>query len=140
LFVQPVSDEKPDEYTVDLSSIGKAAVGFTYKVHMDEVGPISSGPLLLKIRWKQQGDKMGLIIDYSLNPTYGEQMQFHNLVLLAFATGPKPVGCQSSPPCTLYKEKSLVVWKLGSVSLNQAGQKVRCRLDGSDGGMYLFHG
>jgi len=111
----------------------KPSVAFTYKVHIDE-GAKKEGPLLLRSAWKPQGDKLGLVIEYSLNPAWGtDPVLFHNLSLVATYTSVKATACQTKPTGTHLKEKSLVYWRLGDLTLDQAWHKVICRFTGSDG-------
>lgn len=86
--------------------------------------------------WRPQEDKLGMIIEYKLNPTFGGEMQFHNLVILGFSTGPRAISCQTKPSGTQYKDKSLVVWQLGDVVLKNEWQRIICRLNGVKDGMY----
>lgn len=136
-FIHPVSGEKSDEFTVELASISsKALVGFTYRVHIDETNSISQSPLIIKPAWKLQGDKLNLIIEYSLNPGYSSApVSFHNLVLLATYGGGRATGCQTKPTGTHLKEKSLIYWRLGDVTLTSEAHKIICRLVGTEGMM-----
>jgi F-BAR domain only protein len=134
-FVHPVSTDKPEEFTVDLSHISsKSSVAFTYRVHIDDSNVTTQGPLLLKPAWKPQGDKLALVIEYRLNPTWGsEPVAFSNLVLVAIYQGARASGCQTKPTGTHLKEKSLVYWRLGDVALTQEPHKVICRFVGAEG-------
>jgi F-BAR domain only protein len=134
-FIHPVSDEKPDEYTIDVSSITpKSAIAFTYKVHVDDANLVALGPLFLKPAWKPQGDKLALVIEYSLNPLYSsEPVFFNNLVIIATYAGAKAAGCQTKPTGTHLKEKSLVYWRLGDLTLSNEWHKVICRFIGAPG-------
>ncbi|KAA8564321.1 hypothetical protein EYC84_011265 [Monilinia fructicola] len=84
-FVHPVSADKPDEFTIDLASIShKTSAAFTYRVHVEDQDMGSYSPLLLKPAWKRVGDKLGLIIDYGLNPAFSsDAITFNNLVIIA---------------------------------------------------------
>jgi len=73
------------------------------------------------------------VIEYSLNPAFGTEASFHNLIILAFSKGPRSTGCQTKPSGTQYKDKSLVVWRLGDVALTQTWHKIICRLNGAEG-------
>lgn len=134
-FIHPISDEKPDEYTIDISSITpKSSVAFTYKVHVDDGNLMSLGPLLLKPAWKPQGDKLALVIEYSLNSVYSlEPVLFNNLVIIATYAGARATGCQTKPTGTHLKEKSLVYWRLGDLALSHEWHKVICRFVGASG-------
>lgn len=120
---------------MDLTHVtAKPSVAFTYKVHIDDSNSKLEAPLLLKSAWKPQGDKLGVYIDYSLNPSWStEPVSFTNLVLVATYTGAKAIGCQTKPTGTHLKEKSLVYWRLGNVTLGQDWQRIVCRFTGADG-------
>ena len=155
-FMNSISPDS-DEYTFNLSTISaKSASAFTYRVHIDQDNLISQCPILLKTAWKPQGDKLGmkaipgsfagplvsdealikyegLIVEYSLNPAFGQETTLHNLIILAISTGAHPIGCQTKPTGTQYKEKSLVVWRLGDVTLTTESKRIVCRLNGVTG-------
>ncbi|KAH8804700.1 Muniscin C-terminal mu homology domain-containing protein [Xylogone sp. PMI_703] len=137
-FIHPVSPDKPDEFTVDISPSArpKSSVAFTYRVHIDEANIASHVPLLIKPSWKAQGDKLGLVIEYCLNPemqTNGGELVFNNLVLMAMYEGARATGCQTKPTGTHLKEKSLVYWRLGDLTLDKEWHKVICRFIGAEG-------
>lgn len=137
-FIHPVSPDKPDEFTVDISpsSRPKSSVAFTYKVHVDDSNMTSLVPLLIKPSWKAQGDKLGLVIEYCLNPAMqidNGALIFNNLVLVAFYEGARASGCQTKPTGTHLKEKSLVYWRLGDLTLDKEWHKIICRFIGSEG-------
>jgi hypothetical protein len=134
-FIHPSSSDKPDEFTIDLTHISaKPSVAFTYRVHVDETTLPRQGPLLMKAAWKPQDDKLGLILEYSLNPACGvESMALNNLVLVAIYQGIRGSACQTKPTGTHIKEKSLVYWRLGDVTLETNAHKVVARIVGTDG-------
>jgi len=125
--------DKPEEFSVDLSHVyAKPSVAFTYRVHTED-SDTTQGPLILKPAWKPQGDKLGLLIEYSLNPAWGsEPVSFTNLVLVATYQGARAAGCQTKPTGTHLKEKSLVYWRLGDVTLGPETHKVICRFVGAE--------
>ena len=134
-FIHPLSEDKPDEFTIDTSPLSsKPSVAFTYRAHIDEVNPHTQAPLLLKSAWKTQGDKLGLVLEYKLNPACStEPITFNNLVLVAIYGGARATGAQTKPTGTHLKEQSLVYWKLGDVTLSQDWHKVICRFAGAEG-------
>lgn len=130
-----LSDDKPGEYTVNVSLLSKTMVAFRYKVHVDETNLASHAPLLLKPAWRPQGEKLGVVIEYKLNPAFStSSVTLHNLVLIATYEGAKAAGCQTKPTGTHLKEKSLIYWRLGDVQLDGTMQKVVGRLIGAEGG------
>jgi hypothetical protein len=110
-------------------------VAFKYKVHVDEANFKSHTPILLKTAWKSTGDKLGLVIEYCLNPEFASNgpVTVNNLLLLANYEGAKAGSCQTKPSGTHIKEKSLVYWRLGDVTLDGSWQRIIARLTGADG-------
>jgi hypothetical protein len=133
--VNELSDDKPGEYTVNVSLLSKTTVAFRYKVHADETNLASHAPLLLKPAWKPQGEKLGVVIEYKLNPAFSASSAvLHNFVLIATYEGAKAAGCQTKPTGTHLKDKSLIYWRLGDVTLDGIMQKVVGRIIGAEGG------
>ncbi|KUJ16982.1 uncharacterized protein LY89DRAFT_646059 [Mollisia scopiformis] len=135
-FINAVSEEKPDEFAIDISSLSsKPSAAFTYRVHIDDADITTHGPLFLKVAWRKQGaDKLGLVLEYSLNPACGTgPITFNNLVLVAMYEGARASACQTKPTGTHLKEKSLVYWRLGDVTLTNEWHKIICRLVGTEG-------
>ncbi|QSZ32769.1 hypothetical protein DSL72_002348 [Monilinia vaccinii-corymbosi] len=134
-FVHPVSTEKPDEFTVDLASIShKISAAFTYRVRVEDqdMGPYS--PLLLKSAWKRIGDKLGLIIEYGLNPAFSsDATTFHNLVIIGKYATSGTINCKSRPAGTHYRDRSSIVWPLGDVTLSHEFQKVTALFSSPEG-------
>ncbi len=130
-----LSPDRPGEYSVNLSQLSKTNVAFRYKVHVDESNLAAHAPLLLKPAWRPQGDKLGVVIEYKLNPAFATSpVTVNNLVLMATYEGAKAAGCQTKPTGTHLKEKSLIYWRLGDVTLDSNMQKVVGRLIGAEGG------
>lgn len=89
--------------------------------------------------WKSQGDKLGVVVDYSLNEAYSsEPLTLSNLTLIVSYEGAKAISAQTRPSGTHVKEKSLVFWRLGDVLLEPGvTNKVLGRLLGDQGGHVL---
>ncbi|KAI2624419.1 Muniscin C-terminal mu homology domain-containing protein [Hypoxylon sp. NC1633] len=140
IFVTNDTVDHSDQFTLDLSHIHKTSVGFSYRLHMDSDVPSAENvPVLLSPAWKSQGDKLGLILQYKLNPAFKFQnpdsgVQIHNLVLSVTYEG-KASGAQTKPSGTHLKEKHLVYWRLGDVTLSPDSdwQKIVCRIIGDQG-------
>ncbi|KAM3085126.1 Suppressor of Profilin deletion [Clarireedia jacksonii] len=134
-FIHPVSEDKSDEFTVDLASVShKAASAFQYRVNVDETELSAHAPLLLRPAWKLQGDKLGLILEYALNPAFSsDPINFHQLIITAVYTGPKATSCQTKPSGTHIRDKSRIHWRMGDVTLTHTPQKLVCRLLNSEG-------
>ncbi|TEA14348.1 Cytoskeletal protein syp1 [Colletotrichum sidae] len=133
IFVQN-RPEKPDEFNLDVSHIQKTATAFTYRVHAGESGLAAHTPLLLRPAWKPQGDKLGLLLQYSLNPASNltAPVTLQNVVLVATYEGAKASGAQTKPSGTHLKDKHLVYWRLGDLTLTNETQKIVCRIIGAE--------
>ncbi|KAJ0278614.1 hypothetical protein COL940_007196 [Colletotrichum noveboracense] len=133
IFVQN-SPDKPDEFNLDVSHINKTATAFTYRVHPGDAGLAAHVPLFIRPAWKPQGDKLGLLLQYSLNPASGltAPVTLQNVVFVATYEGAKASGAQTKPTGTHLKEKHLVYWRLGDLTLTAETQKIVCRIIGAE--------
>jgi hypothetical protein len=139
IFVHNVAQERPDEFTLDLSHLGKTSAAFTYRVHATEEDSTllaEHAPLLLHPVWKPQGDKLGLLLQYSLNPAskLTGPVTLHNLVFVATYKSARASGAQTKPSGTHVKDKQLVYWRVGDVTLTSETQKIICRIIGAENG------
>ncbi|CRK43777.1 hypothetical protein BN1723_005827 [Verticillium longisporum] len=140
IFVHNVSPEQPDQFTLNLSHLNKTATAFTYRVH-DIAGPdapslAEHAPLLLRPTWKPQGDKLGLLLQYSLNPAakVSGPVTLHNVVFVVTYEGARASGAQTKPSGTHLKEKQLVYWRLPELTLTSEVHKIVCRIVGAENG------
>lgn len=136
------STAAPDEYTLDLSHIPPktATPGFTYRVHADD--PTSDFathcPLLIKPAWKPAGDKLGLLLQYKLNPNFlhnDKPVVLKGVTFVATYEGARASGVQTKPTGTHLKEKHLIYWRLGDVTFHpgkEDWQKIVCRIIGAE--------
>lgn len=136
IFVQNVADH-PDQFNLDLSHIGKTHTAFSYRVFVPEADPLALGrnaPMLLSPAWKPQGDKLGLLVQYQLNPasSFTGPLTLKDVVFIATYDG-KSAGCQTKPSGTHLKDRHIVYWRLGDVTLTPEPQKLVCRIMGADG-------
>jgi hypothetical protein len=131
--------DKPGEYSVQLSQIKRTNCAFKYKVHTEPSNLNSYIPLLLKPAWKPTGDKLGVVVEYSLNPAYSlEPLRLNNLTLIVSYEGAKAISAQTRPSGTHVKDKNVVFWRIGDVLLEPGvTQKVLGRLLGDQGGQPL---
>ncbi|KKP06411.1 hypothetical protein THAR02_01462 [Trichoderma harzianum] len=137
IFVHNASPDQPDQFALDLSHISKTATAFSYRVFADESETPSLGqhaPLLINPAWKPQGDKLGLLLQYQLNPEckWTAPVTLHNVVFVVSYEG-RATGAQTKPSGTHLKDKHLVYWRLGDVTLTEVTQKIVCRIVGADG-------
>ncbi|KAK2616894.1 Suppressor of Profilin deletion [Conoideocrella luteorostrata] len=137
IFVQNASLDQPDQFALDLSHLSKTSIAFSYKVFTEESDAAQLGqhaPIFFKPAWKPQDDKLGLLIQYQLNHTssFTAPVTLHNVVLVATYEG-RATGAQTKPSGTHLKDKHLVYWRLGDVTLTNEPQKVICRVIGAEG-------
>ncbi|KAL7800273.1 Muniscin C-terminal mu homology domain-containing protein [Trichoderma ceciliae] len=138
IFVHNASPDQPDQFALDVSHLSsKTSTAFSYRVFSDESETASPGrhaPLLINPAWKTQGDKLGLLLQYQLHPEckWTAPVTLHNLVFVVSYEG-KSTGAQTKPSGTHLKDKHLVYWRLGDVTLTDSAQKIVCRIVGADG-------
>ncbi|KAM0325916.1 hypothetical protein ACHAQA_007219 [Verticillium albo-atrum] len=138
IFVHNVSPEQPDQFNLNLSHLNKTATAFTYRVHdtsaSDAPALSEHAPLLLHPAWKPQGDKLGLLLQYSLNPAakVSGPVTLHNVVFVVTYEGARASGAQTKPTGTHLKEKQIVYWRLPELTLTSEVQKIVCRIIGAE--------
>ncbi|OCK78258.1 hypothetical protein K432DRAFT_332433 [Lepidopterella palustris CBS 459.81] len=132
-FIEQVP-ELPGSYTVDLSKITKTSVAFHYQVHLDSSNLATYAPLIISPAWRVEATQTSALLSYSLNPAFAlgsaPSITLHNLVLIVhLEPGVKTTHCQSKPVGTFSREKALIYWRLGDVTLSpdQPAQQLRAR-------------
>lgn len=136
--MQNASPDQPDQFSLELSHIQKTSTAFSYRVFAPEGESITAlgkhGPLLLTPAWKPQGDKLGLLLQYQLNPASDltGPVTLHNVVFVASYDG-RASGAQTKPSGTHLKDRHVVYWRLGDVTLTSEPQKIVCRIVGAEG-------
>lgn len=83
------------------------------------------------------GDKLGLVLLYKLNPEFlggDKPVLLKGFTLVATYKGARASGVQTKPTGTHLKDKHLVYWRLGDVTLqpSEEWQKIICRVIGSE--------
>ena len=113
---------KAGEYTVDLSQISRTTVAFKYQVHLNEGNLAAHVPMMLTPSWKVEPTQTSVILNYAFNPAFacpsGRSVSMRNVTVLITLEGVKASACQSKPVGTFSKEKSLIYWKLGDITLD----------------------
>ncbi|KAJ4251995.1 Suppressor of Profilin deletion [Fusarium torreyae] len=137
IFVQNSSPDHHDQFNIDVSHLTKNATAFSYRVFSDDSETTALGehaPLLLKPAWKPQGDKLGLLLQYQLNPSskLAAPVSLHNVVIVATYEG-RSSGAQTKPVGTHLKDKHLVYWRIGDLTLTNEPHKIVCRIIGAEG-------
>ncbi|KAK3378734.1 Muniscin C-terminal mu homology domain-containing protein [Lasiosphaeria ovina] len=122
-----------DEFTVDVSRLSGPSPAFTYRVHAeDETTLASHCPIAIQTTWKLQGDKLGLLLQYRLNPNSSlpRPTTLSNVAFVATYEGARASGAQTKPSGTHLKEKHLIYWRLGDITLSDDWSKIICRIVG----------
>ncbi|PHH61639.1 hypothetical protein CDD81_8103 [Ophiocordyceps australis] len=139
IFVHNASPDQPDQFSLDVSHLSKTTIGFSYRLLADDAHEsaalVQHAPLLLKPVWKPQGDKLGLLLQYRLNPAataFTSPVTLHNVVFIVTYEG-RASGAQTKPSGTHLKDKHIVYWRLGDVELTPDTQKLVCRIVGLEG-------
>ncbi|KAK4150514.1 Muniscin C-terminal mu homology domain-containing protein [Chaetomidium leptoderma] len=124
----------PDEFSIDLSHLTSGATpAFTYRVHADSDTALATQcPITIHPVWKPQADKLGLLLQYRLNPSCAlpRPVTLSNVVFVATYEGARASGVQTKPSGTHLKDKHLVYWRLGDVTLTEDWGKIICRVIG----------
>ncbi|KAH6632331.1 Muniscin C-terminal mu homology domain-containing protein [Chaetomium tenue] len=123
----------PDEFSIDLSHINTTTSAFTYRVHADsDTALVSQCPIAIHPVWKPQADKLGLLLQYRLNPScaFPRPLTLSNVVFVATYEGARASGVQTKPSGTHLKDKHIVYWRLGDVTLTDDWAKIICRVIG----------
>lgn len=135
IFVHNAASDRNDEYSLDVSHLARTSTAFTYRIHStsDGLDLGTHAPLLIRPLWKPKGDKLELLMQYSLNPACGlaAPVALHNVVIFATYEG-RASGAQTKPSGTHLKDKHIVYWRLGDVSLTPEPQKIVCRVVGAE--------
>ncbi|SPJ81513.1 related to SYP1 Protein with a potential role in actin cytoskeletal organization [Fusarium torulosum] len=137
IFVQNSSPDHNDQFNLDVSHLTKNATAFSYRVFSDDSEAPTLGehaPIVLKPAWKPQGDKLGLLLQYYLNPSskLAAPVSLHNVVIVATYEG-RSSGAQTKPVGIHLKDKHLVYWRIGDLTLTTEPQKIVCRIIGAEG-------
>ncbi|KAI9852913.1 MAG: hypothetical protein M1838_003707 [Thelocarpon superellum] len=119
-FITQLAD-RSGEYHVSLPSITRTSIAFKYQVHLDEATVGVHAPLTLMPAWKIEAKQASVILSYALNPTFALGQRRHltlrNVSVLVSLDGAKPSACQSKPVGTFSKERGLIYWRLGDLTL-----------------------
>ena len=113
---------KAGEYTVNLPQIPRTTVAFKYQVHLNEENLAAHAPMVLTSSWKVEPSQASVILNYAFNPAFasptGRSVLLKNVTVLIILENSKASACQSKPVGTFSKEKSLIYWKLGDITLD----------------------
>ncbi|KAK3116465.1 Suppressor of Profilin deletion [Teratosphaeriaceae sp. CCFEE 6253] len=110
---------KDGEYALNLANLSKTQVAFKYQIRTDDAA--SQAPLLIAPAFKIESAQASIIVSYSLSPAFNlhgrESVTLSNVTLALTLEGAKATGCQSKPVGTFSRERNLIYWQLGEVTL-----------------------
>lgn len=128
-FINPIPD-RDGEYSVNLSSIAKTQIAFKYQT----AGGVQNAPIHITLASKIEPVQTSIIVSYSLSPSFRlltgqDNITLSNVVLALSLEGARATSCLSKPVGTFSREKNLIFWSLGDVSLSTSGaaQKLLAR-------------
>ncbi|KAL8709412.1 MAG: hypothetical protein Q9220_005795 [cf. Caloplaca sp. 1 TL-2023] len=124
IFVSQIPT-RSGEYSVELGQISKPAVAFKYQVHLEESNLAAHAPVTITPSWKIEPTQASVIVSYAFNPSLvspaARSVTLKNVVVMINLESTKAQSCQSKPVGNFSKEKSLIYWKLGDISLDGYG-------------------
>lgn len=133
IFINQIPS-KSGEYSVSLSQITRPTVAFKYQVHLEEGNLAAHAPISITPSWKIEASQASVILTYAFNPAFvspaTRSVSLKNVVVVIPVEGGKVLSCQSKPLGIFAKERSLVYWKLGDMTLDgyaEAPQKLLAR-------------
>ena len=124
------------EYCVNTAQIAKTQVAFKYQVHLDENTLASHVPMLLNPIWRIEANQASVILQYSFNSAFaspaGRSVPLKHVFIQVSIEGAKAISCQSKPAGTFRRERSMIYWNLGDITLDgyaQAPPKLLARFN-----------
>ena len=116
---------KSGEYTINASQIPRTAVAFKYQVHLEEGSISAHAPIVITPSWKAEPTQTSAIVSYAFNPSFvsaATSVSLSNVTIVLHVENTKALSCQSKPVGNFSKEKSLIYWRLGDVTLSNSGE------------------
>lgn len=133
IFIKQIPS-KSGEYSVGLSQITRPSVAFKYQVHLEDSNLAAHAPISITPSWKIEASQASVILTYAFNPAFvspaKRSVSLKNVVVVIPVENAKTLSCQSRPLGIFAKERSLVYWKLGDMTLDgyaEAPQKLLAR-------------
>ncbi|KAL9065003.1 MAG: hypothetical protein Q9161_008495 [Pseudevernia consocians] len=122
------------EYSVNVSQVSRPSVAFKYQVHLEDSSLAAHAPVSITPSWKIQPTQASVILTYAFNPAFSSpakrSVSLKNVVVFISVKNAKALSCQSKPQGIFSKERSLIYWKLGDMTLDgyaEAPQKLLAR-------------
>ncbi|TKA83686.1 hypothetical protein B0A55_00264 [Friedmanniomyces simplex] len=107
------------EYTLNPANLSKTQVAFKYQIRAHDAG--SQAPMLISPAFKIEPNQASIIVSYSLNNAFNlhgrESLTLSNVMLALTLEGAKATGCQSRPVGTFSRERNLIFWPLGEITI-----------------------
>lgn len=110
------------EYLVNVSQVSRPSVAFKYQVHLEDSSLAAHAPVSITTSWKIESTQASVILTYAFNPAFSSpakrSVSLKNVVFFINVEGAKALSCQSKPQGIFSKERSLIYWKLGDMTLD----------------------
>lgn len=110
------------EYSVSLSHLIRPTVAFKYQVHLEDSNLAAHAPISLTPNWKIEPTQASVILNYAFNPAFvspaKRAVSLKNVMVFITVENARVQSCQSKPVGIFAKEKSLIYWKLGDITLD----------------------
>lgn len=119
-FISQASRE--GEYAVNLANITRTQIAFKYQLRSDD--PTTHAPFLLAPAFRIEPNQASVIVSYSLHPSFSlqaESITFSNVTIAFTLEGAKASSCQSRPVGTFARDKNLIFWQLGDITVRPGG-------------------
>lgn len=125
---------KSGEYSVSLAQVTRPSVAFKYQVHLEDSNLAAHAPISITPSWRIEASQASVILTYAFNPAFvspaRRSVSLKNVVVVIPIEGARALSCQSKPLGIFAKDRSLVYWKLGDMTLDEyaeAPQKLLAR-------------
>jgi len=121
---------KEGEYSVNLTNLARGTqLAFKYQLRQDDAHSLV--PVVVTPACKVEPTQTSVIVSYSLHPDYalhGKQgVTVSNLMIALTLEGAKASQCQTKPQGTFNKERNLIYWQIGDVTLSNTPTKLLAR-------------
>ncbi|KAK6428556.1 Suppressor of Profilin deletion [Oleoguttula sp. CCFEE 5521] len=111
--------QKDGEYNVNLANLSRTQVAFKYQLRSETAA--SEAPLLITPAFRIEATQASIIVSYSLNPSFAlhnrPSITLSNVILGLTLEGAKASACLSKPVGTFAREKNLIFWNIGDITL-----------------------
>jgi hypothetical protein len=112
----------PNPAFINLANIAKTSIAFKYQA----AGGPQNAPILVSLASKIEPSQTSIIVSYSLSPSFRlatgrESVTLSNVVLALSLEGARANSCLSKPVGTFSRDKNLIFWSLGDITLAAGG-------------------